>query len=57
MKGKHQWNSRGSEAGKDERKQTGAKYRNLKGSTGNRVEREMEKSESESGMTEAWKLL
>ena len=26
MKGEHQWNSRGSEAGKDERKQTEAKY-------------------------------
>ena len=53
MKGEHQRNSRGSEAGKDERKQTEAKYIELEEKHGKPGGSEKEKSGSESGKTEA----
>ena len=48
--GKHQWNSCGSETGKDERKQTGSRVRRTgKESTGNQAGKNGENRESVSG--------
>ena len=49
LKGEHLWNSCGSEAGKDERKQQKAEYENREGMHGKPGRRERRKPGSESG--------